>query len=154
MDRPILSPDPTRGPACFAPPIDAARLYHYRELAAFAPEAVCDAMTGLIEMVEQFQKTPESKLPGVPLETDFTRSPFRRPDGKPAAPPKIVPLEQAEVNRMWDLIPWPHELEAMGKLFETISPVTHKELRDAAFHLKWFAGELLLDREPMTSDKL
>lgn len=155
MDRPRITPDPTRGPACFAPPIDASRLERYKALATIAdPGPIEDAYRQLLAMVEKFQETPESRERGIPLQTEYTRSPFQDADGKPKPPPKIVPLEQAEVNRMWDFVPWPHEINAMAALFERIPNESRKELRDAAFHLIWFARELCLDREPMTQDKL
>lgn len=154
MDRPVIKPNPKRGPACFAPPLDDEKIARYKSLASEADAQVQDSMNALIVMVEKFRETPDSKLDGVPLETEYTRSPFMGADGKPKPPPKIVPLEQAEVNRLWDFVPWPHELEAMGNLFETIPNASHKETRDAAFHLLWFGRELVLDREPMTNDKL
>ena len=154
MDRPRVKPDPTRGPACFAPPIDSKRLDRYKSLAAIADAPVQDAMEELIRMVEKFQETPESREPGLALQTEYTRNPFRNEKGIPKPPPKIVPLEQVEVNRMWDFVPWPHEINAMAALFDQIPNESKKELRDAAFHLIWFARELVLDREPMTNDKL
>ena len=150
MDKTAIKPNPTRGPACFAPPLDDAKIEQYQRLAdGISAGPICDAFCSLLEMVVKFRETPESKLPGVPLQTEYTRSPFK---GK--APPKIVPLEQAEVERIWDYVPWPHELNAIGQLFDTIPNESQKELRDAAFHLLWFGRELCLDREPMTNDKI
>lgn len=154
MSRKAVKPDPTKGPACFAPPLNEAELAEYKSLAESAEEPVRDAMASLITMVEKFRETPESKLPGVALETPYTQSPFRDGKGNPKAPPQIVPLEDSEVERIWDYVPWGHELNAMGQVFEQIPHESKPELRNAAFHLLWFGRELLLDREPMTNDKI
>ena len=149
--NPIRQPDPTRGPACFAPPLTPERLAAYQDLARAqeTPASVSEAMLALVRLAERFAETPTSKLPGVPLQSEYTRSPFR---GK--APPHIVPLEPEEIDRLWDAVPWDHDLRALGELFETLSALGQKALRDAAFHLLWFAKELALDREPMTLDRL
>lgn len=152
--RPIREPNPQRGPACFAPPLTSERLAAYKSLAAGAEPPVREAMEGLIRMAEVFQETPASALPGVPLQTEYTRSPFRDAAGKPKPPPDIVPLSGEEIDRIWDHVPWDHEIRALEPLFEAIDPRSQKELRDAAFHLKWYATELALDREPMTQDRL
>lgn len=222
----------------FAPPLPPDKVKQYRKLADKAPLHIRDVMHQLCDMVLKFYQTPPSKAPGRP---------------HPVGIGEIVPLEQAEVERMWDLVPWDgQELEggmkapaecatyqemfdqlekeatirnsqridtwmlAMqekvlnayyddgGKFYrqliraiqegqawlEVISPEERKridkemakarecrqemndcmagkeceglpypalettELRDAAFHLVWFAKELSGDREPATNDKL
>lgn len=124
----------------FAPPLTAQNLKTYRELANTAPDPrVRDAMLPLCEMVEAFQKTPESRRSGHP---------------HPSGAGTIIPLEDAEIKRIWDLVPWDYECNALGELFETIPANTEKPLRNAAFHLLWYARELTLDREPLTTDKL
>lgn len=144
-----------RGPECLAPVLDDERLAAYEQRAAAAPPAVREAMTGLIAMLRKFRETPDSTLPGEPLDTSYTRNPFRHPEtGEPVDPPRRVPLEAAEIDRIWDDVPWEHEIRAMDDLFAAIDNTTHKPLRDAAFHLLWFARELRLDREPLTQDKL
>lgn len=132
----------TRLGGSFAPPINAEKIALYRELAKAAPDPrVRDAMLPLCDMVETFQETPESQLTGTP-----------HPLGNRY--PAIVPLEQSEIDRMWDLVPWDYECDALGQLFETIPNETQKPLRDAAHHLLWFARELTKDREPLTNDKI
>lgn len=126
----------TRFGGSFAPPLDS--LEPYKSLAATAPEQVKDYMTKLIVMLETFRQTPDSTLPGSP-----------HPSGRG----NIVPLDDAEVKRIWDVVPWSEELDAMAVVFDRIGP-EQKPLRDAAFHLLWFGRELCADREPITSDKL
>jgi hypothetical protein len=123
----------------FAPPLDAKKLAAYRKLAKAEGGAVGDAMTALCDMAETFQKTPASKREGKP-----------HPSGRGM----IVRLEDAEVERIDPVVPWPHECEMYAKLFDGIDPQARKELRDAAHHLLWFAVELTNDREPLTSDRL
>lgn len=66
----------------------------------------------------------------------------------------VVPLEEEEIKRIWDHVPWKEELDMYSAVFEEIPPGTNRDLRNAAFHLLWYGRELELDREPMTTDKL
>jgi hypothetical protein len=90
-------------------------------------------------MVRKFRETPDSVQPGTP-----------HPSGRGV----IVPLEDAEIQRIWDVVPWMEELKMYGQLFEKISATEQRDLRNAAFHLLWFGKELCSDREPITNDKL
>ncbi len=90
-------------------------------------------------MLEVFWQTPESKQPG---------------DPHPCGRGTIIPLEDAEIQRIWDVVPWAEELDLYGRLFDRIDPVATRDLRKAAFHLLWYGRELCADREPITSDKL
>lgn len=120
----------------FAPPITKEILERYKSLAAAADDdAIADSMHELVEMVRLFQETPASTLEGTPHDS-----------GRGT----VTPLETAEITRIWDAVPWPHECDAMGQLFEQLTG----ETRDAAYHLLWFARELCLDREPITTDRL
>lgn len=141
-------PNKTRLGGSFAPPLDAEKLASYRELANAADDPrVRDAMLPLCEMMEVFQQTPHSQKPGTPHPVgEFTDR-----DGKKRRAPAVVPLEESEIQRIWDYVPWDYECDALGLLFESI-PVG--ALRNAAFHLLWFARELTRDREPLTNDKL
>lgn len=152
----------------FAPPLDATKLAAYRALAESAPSTIKAAMLPLCDMVEAFQETPASTKVGAP---------------HPSGVGLMIPLEDAEVKRIWDLVPWdgqtledgtiaPKECDMLADLFESLPTGTSgeaikdgvrravvsdpkaKALRDAAFHLLWYAKELTRDREPMTSDKL
>jgi len=123
----------------FAPPLDADTLADYKSLAATAPEQVGEYMRDLIQMLKVFRETPDSEQPGKP-----------HPSGRGT----IVPLEDAEIKRIWDVVPWKEELDVMGGVFDNIDPLTQRELRNAAFHLLWFGRELCADREPITTDKL
>lgn len=119
----------------FAPPLDDAKLDIYEQLANGASRRVKEHMIELIKMLRKFRETGESQAVAQP-----------GPLGLP-----ITPLEEAEVERIWDVVPWPEECDVIGGVFESL-PVG--DLRNAAFHLLWFARELAADREPMTNDKL
>lgn len=123
----------------FAPPITAEKLDSYRLLADEEGGEIGSEMKKLCEMVEVFFQTPSSTLPGTP---------------HPLGRGTIVPLEEAEIKRIWDYVPWPRECDSLGDLFLTISHETKRELRNAANHLLWYARELAADREPITNDKL
>jgi hypothetical protein len=137
--EPARADAPPRIGGSFAPPIDAARLAAYRDLSARADDITRQAMGALIRMAEKFQETPPSTDPGTP-----------HPSGRGRA----RPLSAAEVERIWDVVPWNEELEMYAGIFGRIDPVADRPLRDAAHHLLWYARELFLDREPMTTDTL
>jgi hypothetical protein len=86
-------------------------------------------------MVRVFNETPSSKLEG---------------DTHQSGVGKIIPLEKEEIERIWDVVPWPKECDVIGECFDKLTG----ELRNAAFHLLWYARELAIDREPITNDKL
>lgn len=155
------------GPGCFAPPITDEDLERYEQLAEAAPAAMAHEMRELIQMVRVFRETPATKERGMPAQVELAGGRTARVD--------VAPLEKAEVERIWDLVPWDHECTAIAALFETLPyPLPEKDgrsreeriaslpeakqtqvrVKDAAVHLLWFARELCADREPLTSDKL
>lgn len=122
----------------FAPPLDDTRLASYKALAeALVASPVKSGMLDLVEMMEEFNKTPPSTLPSTMHPATRTLI--------------ITPLDSAEIERIDHVVPWAHECDSLGKVFEDIPP---GDLRNAAFHLLWFARELTNDREPITSDRL
>lgn len=122
----------------FAPPITDEVLDRYEDLAGIASSGpVKDEILKLIEMVRVFRQTPDSSLPSEP-----------HPSGRG----EIVPLEDAEIQRIWDHVPWDHEIDALKNLFDLIP--ADSMLRNPAFHLLWYAVELSKDREPITIDRL
>lgn len=123
----------------FAPPLDTAKFEAYTDLAKTAPEQIGEAMRKLLDMVALFQQTPASNAEAKP---------------HPVGVGHIQHLEEAEIKRIWDAVPWKEECEMYAKLFDGIDPQKDKPLRDAAHHLLWFAVELTNDREPCTCDKL
>lgn len=132
--------NPVRFGGSFAPPIDEAKLDRYRLLAGTVVDPmVAGYMRDLCDMVAVFRETPESKRRGTP-----------HPSGRGT----IVPLETDEIARIDWCVPWSRECDVMGEAFDRLDPVGDKETRDAAFHLLWFARELTLDREPITTDRL
>lgn len=123
----------------FAPPLTEEKLKEYKLLAASAEPKISEVMLKLIEMVEVFNETPTSTLPPEEYMIDIVDK---------------IPLEDKEIQRIWNYVPWDYELDAYGNLFETIGYYSNKPLRNACFHLLWFARELEADREPITNDKL
>lgn len=124
----------------FAPPLDTDKLTRYRELADTAVSSqVREVLHKLCDMVAKFWETPKSSLSGV-----------SHPSGRGL----IINLEDDEIKRIWDYVPYDKENKMYAELFDTIDARTNKELRDAAFHLLWFAVELEKDREPLTNDML
>ncbi len=146
----------------FAPRITDEVLVVYRRLAATATPEIREVITNLCKMVEVFHETPESDLPGTP---------------HPSLVGEIVPLAPEEIQRIWDLVPWPHECEGLERLFDTL-PETEADranakrnqeykargeimpriewtptLRNALQHLIWYAKTLSVDREPYTAEK-
>jgi len=127
---------PSRIGGSFAPKLDDSKLVEYSEIALSADDKTSDMMKKLIEMVSVFNQTPYSKLQGTKHDSGMGM---------------VVPLEDAEVERIWDYVPWKEECEMMSKVFENLP---NGLLRNAAFHLLWYANELCQDREPMTMDRL
>lgn len=123
----------------FAPPLTDKMLTRYQELAQTASPQVREAMLILVNMMQRFNETPDSTQPGSPHLSGVGT---------------IIPLHKDEIARMDEHVPWKEELEMFGDLFEQLDPESQKELRNAAFHLLWFGKELVLDRQPITSDKL
>jgi hypothetical protein len=124
----------------FAPPLTDAKLAGYRDLIDALPASpVKDAMNTLHACCVAWWALPESTGKGEP---------------HPSGTGTIVDLDRDAKTALSDLLPWAHELDAMGRLFDGIDPVGQKTLRDAAFHLLWHAKELEQDREPITTDRL
>lgn len=121
----------------FAPPLDKAKLSSYRKLAEDAADPLRTDLLSLCDMVGKFQQIPASKQPGTP-----------HPSGRGT----MVKLEKPE--RLAGVIPKHDDYLRMAADFEMIDPEGDKDLRNAAFHLLWFARELSAGREPMTNDKL
>lgn len=101
----------------FAPPLDAQKLAQYRKLAEGASDPrVRDAMRPLCKMMEVFQETPPSALSAVPHPVgEFTDG-----DGTKYRSPAVALLEEKEIKRIWDYVPWDYETDALAALFETI----------------------------------
>jgi hypothetical protein len=122
----------------FAPPLTKKEIEEYRKVAENARPQIKGIVNQLADLAELFQQTPRSKKKGT---------------AHPSGTGQIVKLEEEEVKRIDQAVPWDYELEAMQKVLDTIEG-RDKELRKAAFHLLWYAKELNLDREPLTNDRL
>lgn len=130
--------EPRKG-GSFAPPLTEETIKKYRVLAESAPAQVKDGMGVLLVLACEHRKHPESAAVGTP-----------HPSGRGV----MVPLAVAVADAIDPFTPWDDELRMFGDVFGRIDSVEHKELRDAAHHLLWYAKELSLGREPITTDKL
>jgi hypothetical protein len=137
---------------CFAPPLTDESLARYEVLAESAPQSIKDAMLALLKPIKIWWELPESSKEGTKHAT-----------GRGV----MIPLEDDHIAAIDTEMPWRDELNAFGQRFDAIHPVEQKELRDAAFHLLWYANELYHDpnptnegarpefgREPITNDKI
>lgn len=136
----------------FAPPLTDDLLVRYQQLYEALPRdsQIRDAMAQLHTCCKLWWELPESGHPGVPHPV----GPMEGLDGKRYKAPLVISLEDDHMEQLWESIPWKTDLDAMGVLFDSLNPVTQKQLRDAAYHLLWHAKELEKDREPITKDKL
>lgn len=125
----------------FAPPLEAAKLKEYRELAEEADPQVKHAMNTLCDCVAAYHKAGKRKSKaGTP---------------HPSGAGMIRGLHDDTVAELDQHVPWGEELDMFAKWFDSIpSAGKQKALRDAAHHLLWYGRELFLDREPMTTDQL
>ena len=153
---------PVKFGGSFAPPLSKGKLATYEKLALECQDRrVKDEMQKLIKMMKKFQETPESPLKGSPHPVGPNAS-------RGGRTPMIVMLEDKEVKRIFEVVPWEDECELVSEIFSKLPSgssqgpgrkhiVTNQtvyDLRNAAFHLLWFARELAADREPLTNDKL
>lgn len=122
----------------FAPPLTDETLDRYRAMidGLDAKSPVRYAMGELLKCAEAWWEQPESTGKGTPHGS-----------GRGF----IVGLSPEVADAIEDAVPWSHECDAMQALFDNLAA---GEVRDAAFHLLWFAKELTQDREPITADKL
>ena len=126
---------------CLAPPLSDEKLAAYADLATGQPDGpVRDAMCCLLDCVKIWWELPESTEASTPHL---------------AGKGRIVPLTADLKAKLFDAIPWDHELAGIQTLFDALpnDPGPAKQLRDAAFHLLWHVKELNRDREPITLDK-
>lgn len=173
---------PTHIGGTFGHEITPNMLKRYKELASGAPEEVRYWMNQLITMVEVFQQTPDSKHPGTP---DPCTQNARLADGTKIPQALIIPLEDEEIRRIWEYVPFEKELAVISAVFDTLPlgkeqvgtkkvPLPTKdnpdnfylradwrvtdpeavERRTAAFNLRWWAGQLCMDRQPFTHQRL
>jgi hypothetical protein len=85
----------------FAPPLDKKALDGYEKLAKGSKDkAVSTVMMDLIKMVRKFGETPASKLKGTPHPVGWGI--------------QVIKLEEEEVKRIDDVVPWAHELAGLS----------------------------------------
>lgn len=130
----------------FAPALSVAQLAIYKTFADGAEPQVKGLMSTLIKMVEVFNAAP-AKV-NSPIEQHKSGTGF------------VIKLDPETIAAIDSHVPWHEEIEMMGKVFDRIPaldiPLVDRplNLRDAAFHLLWYAAELANDREPITQESL
>lgn len=136
----------------FAPPITPQKLAEYRALGESLPTGqVREVILLLCQMVEVFQQTPMSKEPPVLAPGCPMRVVIGENQKGQLVNVYDIPLEQKEVERIWDYVPWPSEIAMYRDLLKTVPP---GPVYEALGYLIWYATELAKDREPMTQDRL
>lgn len=135
----------------FAPPLSDEALDRIESeiIPTITHPGVKDGMERLAKMLRTFRETPDSAAAGRP---------------HPSGVGTIIHLEDEEVKRIWDHVPWLNQdqrfrhgkvgdddCDQYGALFDTLPT---GPARDAAFHLLWYARELANDREPITTSRL
>ena len=133
----------SNGPACLAPPLTDELLVQYKTLAESASPEIKEAMVTLLNCCLKWWDLPES--------TTASGQVVNAANGKGT---KVVSLADDIKQSLDQDIPWTRELNGMGELFDSIDPVSQRDLRNAAYHLLWHVKELDADREPLTHDKL
>lgn len=145
MPDPVIPKIPV---ACFAPPLNDKTLTEYKKLFKNVEDKeLKDCLDTLHKCTEAWWKQAESQATGQKEWLFYTK------DGKEVRGIE-QPLQPEQVESLWDTTPWMRELVAMEPILDKINPQSEKELRNAAFHLLWFAKEITLDREPMTTERL
>jgi hypothetical protein len=156
--------------ACFAPPLTDELLAAYGAMLEALPQSElrdafgeCYAAVSLWWGLDWSSRTDGESHVYVrrdPRLAPLPRPPAGQQDRRTLAERGLVqqrvqetPLEDEAAAVLWDAVPWPRELKAMGEVFAEI-PADRRELRDAAHHLLWHAVELAMDREPLTSDRV
>ncbi len=135
--------------ACFAPPLTDEKIANYKLLInSQASSEVADAMVMCLKCVEAWWNLPES------TRTDVKRWGILHKGQKSEF--VETPLEEDHIKKLWDVTPWDRELSTLSNststgLFDTLP---YCDLKNAAFHLLWFAKEITRDREPLSVDKL
>jgi hypothetical protein len=135
--------------ACFAPSLTGDNLEKYADVISKTdPKTeLGEALRKCLACVQAWYAIPES--------TRKTSEKFSILHQGKEVSFGVTPLEQEQIDALWDSTPWMRELNAFSTpaangVFDSLAG----ELRDAAFHLLWHAKEITLDREPLTVDKL
>jgi hypothetical protein len=130
------------GAMVIPPPLSDETIQSYSDIAASQPAGpVRDAMHAMLECVKQWWELPVSPGDGTP---------------HPCGRGRIVPLTDDIKAKLFDAIPWDHELHAIHALFSAMpdEPREAWELKRVAHHILYHVFELAKDREPITNDKL
>lgn len=118
-----------------APPLTDEMLETYTELAATAsPAKVKLVLEKLLNLVTAWYYLPESG--GDPCEHGSGLCEY-------------IPLDENIKTELSQYLPFKEELSMFAEVLEGQTG----NIRNAGFHLLWYATELFLDREPITMDR-
>lgn len=156
----------------FAPALTPEKIKEYRVAAEDAEPQVKGAILELCDMGDAFLGKARSDLPGTPHPSQRgLMIPLR--ENVMAEIEPLVPWDY-ECNAFQDLFnqlpsgitertEWVEapkskkNPEGKGKIAKIVNTVTDQkayDLRQAAFHLLWYAKELTIDRQPMTKEEI
>lgn len=162
--KPTLMNPTTMPVACHATPLTDELLERYKSMIdALKPGPIKDALLACFTCAFAWWNARES--------TKSFKEKWTTTGGKEF---EIIPFDAELIAEFDAVTPWAYEVEAMGTLFSSLptglgkevdataeraayTPVVDqaaRDLRDAAFHLHWFAEQITRDREPPTLDKL
>lgn len=134
--------------ACLAPALTEEKLAKWQELINNLQmgSELRDALETLFKCVEAWWNARESTEKHVVAATGagFVSGPDVR----------LQKFDGELKDLLFETTPWMKELKLYDDLLESIHPESEKELRDAAFHMLWFAKEICNDREPLTLDRI
>lgn len=166
----------------FAPPLDYDRLELYRELAEKASPEVREEMLDLCDTVGDFLDSEDAPVAKASANGNHNHPKHQSGVGyiiplseKTRKVSTVQGLRKHRLNSLgnpethkglFDLLPTgtkettPKDSESFSdgetrlKASSVVSDSEARDIRDAAFHLLWFARELEMGRVPMTQDML
>lgn len=148
MAKPVVT-SPKIPVACFAPPLTDELLAAYRAIITHVANGeIRDAMDACLKCVEAWWALPESTRQDVERWATLHKGAEKTYT--------VTPLEEAHIASLFDVTPWMRELDTLSNSAGTglFDGIPAGDVRNAAFHLLWYAKEITLDREPVTQDCL
>lgn len=125
--------------ACLAPELTDEKLARYADLIAALPASRAKSVAEeCLACVRAWWELPASHMRAERALRIVHKGKTHEID--------ITPLTRELADKLFDVTPWTEDTVAMGAALDSLTG----EVRDAAYHLLWFATELSLDREPMT----
>lgn len=156
----------------FAPALTPEKIKEYRVAAEDAEPEVKGAILELCDMADAFLGKARSDLPGTPHPSERgLMIPLRKNVMEEIEPLVPWPWQCSAIQTLFNELPdgiterteWidaPKSLKnpnGEGKVAKVVNVVTDQKayaIRQAAFHLLWYAKELTIDRQPMTKEEI